>query len=159
MEINIKLKMKIIFMINKEEADEKVREGWIRSWLMFEVLAVNEETTRKSLESLINRLDKDNRIKLYKKTLGEIKKVEKPIPNIEVGYSLTCETEIISKKFDNLVQIVITYGPSAIEILEPSKLYIDGGEAQKILNTISEMLHEFAAAGVGGIVFMKGEDE
>jgi hypothetical protein len=144
-------------MIQKEESDEKVREGWIRAWMMFEVLAVNEETTKRSLETLINKLDKDVRVKIYNKSFGDIKRVERPMPNIELGYSLTCEVELISKKFDNLVQIVTEYGPSAIELLEPSKIGLDIGEGQSILNSISKMMHDFAAAGAGGIVFIKGE--
>lgn len=144
-------------MISKEESDEKVTEGWIRAWMMFEVLAVNEETTRKSLEYLVNRLEKDNRIKMYKKEFGELRRVEKPLPDIDSGYSLTCEVELVSKKFDNLAQTVIEYGPSAIELLEPSKINIDAGEAQSILNSISQIMHQFAAAGAGGIVFIKGE--
>jgi hypothetical protein len=93
---------------------------------------------------------------MYNKSFGSIKKVEKPMPNIEQGYSLTCEVELISKKFDNLVQIVIEYGPSAIELLEPSKIGFDVGEGQSILNSISRVIHDFAAAGMGGIVFIKG---
>jgi hypothetical protein len=143
-------------MIKKEESDEKVKEGWIRAWMMFEVLAVIVETTKSSLETLITNLDKDIRVKMYNKSFGEIKRVEKPTPNIELGYSLTCEVELISKKFDNLAQIVTEYGPSAIELLEPSKISIDVGEAQAILNSISKVMHDFAAAGAGGIVFIKG---
>ena len=149
--------MKLILMIKKEDADEKVEEGWIRAWMMFEVLAVNENTTKDSLESLMNRLENDNRVRMYKKEFGDIKKVEKPIKDIDVGYSLTCETELISKKFDNLVQIVTQYGPAAIEILEPKKFDLDAGEAQAILNSVSQMLHNFAAARAGGIVFIKGK--
>jgi len=145
-------------MINEEEANEKVRDGWFKSWLIFEALAVNENVARDALESLVNKLDKDSRVKIYKKSFGETKKVEKPIQNVEVGYSVTCEVNLISKKFDNLAQIAIEYGPSAIEILEPSKFDLDVGEAQSILNSISEMMHRLAAAGAGGIVFMKGEE-
>jgi hypothetical protein len=149
--------MKLVLMIAREDADEKVREGWLRSWMMFEVLAVNEKITRDSLESLMNKLDEDNRIKMYKKEFGEIRKVEKPIKNVDVGYSLTSEIEIITKNFDNLVQIVTEYGPAAIEILEPKKIDIDAGEAQGILNSISQIMHKFAAARTGGIVFVKGK--
>ena len=113
---------RIIFMIQKEEADEKIKEGWLRIWMIFEVLAVNENVTKDSLNSLMNKLEKDNRVRMYKKDFGEMKKVEKPLPQVELGYSLTCEVELISKKFDNLVQIVTEYGPSAIELLEPSKI-------------------------------------
>ena len=142
-------------MITEAETDEKVKEGWLRTWMMFEVLAVNENTTKESLESLMNKLEKDSRIKMYKKEFGEIKKVEKPLLNIEFGYSLTCEVELISKKLDDLVQIVTEYGPSAIEMLEPSKFNMSAGEAQAILNLISQMLHNFAAAGACGIVFVR----
>jgi hypothetical protein len=144
-------------MMPKEECDEKVKGGWIRAWMMFEVLAVNEKTTKNSLEILLNKLEKDGRIKMYKKEFGELKTVEKPLPNVEMGYSLTCEVEIVSQSLDNLVQIVTEYGPSAIELLEPSKISVNAGEAQSILNSVSQMMHEFAAAGAGGIVFLKGE--
>ena len=149
--------MKLLLMITKGEADEKMKDGWIRAWMMFEVLAVNEETTKNSLESLLNRLEEDNRIKMYKKEFGEIKSVEKPMKNIDMGYSLTCEAEMISKKFDNLIQIVMEYGPSAIEILEPKCINIDAGEAQIILNSVSQIMHQFAAAGAGGMVFIRGK--
>lgn len=142
-------------MLIKQEADEKVREGWLRVSMIFEVLAINEETTKESLEALMNKLDKDSRARLYKKDFGELKKVEKPLPNIEFGYSLTCEVELISKKLDDLAQVVSEYGPSAIELLEPLKLNINAGEAQTILNLISSIMHEFAAAGTGGIVFVR----
>ena len=144
-------------MLIKQEADEKVREGWLRASMIFEVLAINEKTTKDSLEELINKIEKDSRIKLYKKEFGEIRKVEKPLPNIEFGYSLTCDVELISKKLDDLAQVVSEYGPSAIELLEPLKLNINAGEAQTILNLISSIMHEFAAAGAGGIVFLRKE--
>ena len=145
-------------MITEEEANEKVRKGWFKSWLIFEALAINENVSRDALETLINRLEKDDRVKIYKKSFGETKKVEKPIKNVDIGYSLTCEVSLISKKFDNLAQIVMEYGPSAIEILEPEKFNLDVGEAQSILNSISQMMHRFAAAGAGGIVFIKGNE-
>ncbi|MFH0929552.1 MAG: hypothetical protein V1818_04345 [Candidatus Aenigmatarchaeota archaeon] len=144
-------------MITKEEADAKVKEGNIRAWMMFEVLAVSEETTKKSLEGLLDRLDNDSRVKMCKKEFGETKEVEKPIKNVEKGYSMTSEIELVSSNFDNLVQIVIEYGPSAIEVLEPKKFETDAGEAQSILNTVSHVMHQFAAAGTGGMVLVRGK--
>ena len=149
--------MKLVLMIPKEEADEKVKEGWLRSWMMFEVLAVNEETTKDSLEKLMKKLEEDNKIAMYKKEFGELAKIEKPMKDIDVGYSLTCEVELISKKLDNLVQIVMQYGPSATEILEPKEFALDAGEAQGILNSISQIMHQFAAAGAGGMVLVRGK--
>jgi len=92
---------------------------------------------------------------MYKKEFSEIAKVEKPTKNIDLAYSLTCETELITKNFENLVQIVVEYGPSSIELLDPKRLEVNCGEAQAVLNTISQMMHRFAAAGYGGIVFIR----
>ena len=151
------LRKKLILMITEAEANEKVSEDWFRAWLIFEALAINETVAKDALETLVKKLDNDNRVKIYKKSFGETKKVEKPIQNVDIGYSVTCEINLISKKFDNLAQIAIEYGPSAIEILEPEKFDLSVGEAQSILNSISQMMHRLAASGAGGIVFMKGE--
>ena len=146
-------------MISEEDANKKVEEGYFRAWTIFEALAINENVAKDALETLINKLDKDIRVKIYKKSFGGVKKVEKPIQGVEVGYSLTCEVCLVSKSFDNLSQIVMEYGPSALEILEPEKIKMDAGEAQSVLNSISQMMHRLAAVGAGGIVFMKSDNE
>jgi len=146
-------------MITNQEADEKVTAGWIKTWLMFEVLAVTKEASKKALESLMNRLENDDRVKMYKRDFGDFIRVEKPIENIDEGFSLTCEVEVVSKKLDYLFQIVTEYGPSAIELLAPSKLQMDSGEIQNILNSLASILHRFAAAGVGGMVFIREKGE
>jgi hypothetical protein len=145
-------------MITEEEANKKVEEGFFRTWIVFDALAVNESVAKSALENLIAKLDKDDRIKIYKKKFGEAKRIDNPIKKIEVGYSVTCELNMISKNLNNLAQIVIEYGPSAIEILEPDKFNLNSGEAQSILNSISHMMHMIAAGGAGGIVLMKGDE-
>jgi len=142
-------------MISEAEANEKVREGWIKSWMAFEVLAINEKTARESLEGLIDKLDKSENIELFKKEFGSVKRVDRPLRNVETGFSVTCDVEIVSKKLEYLVQTVIEFGPSAVEVLEPLSLNLKVGETQNILNTISEMMHRFAAAGAGGILVLK----
>lgn len=142
-------------MISESEANDKVKEGWIKAWMAFEVLAINEKTAKESLEGLINNLDNSKRGHIYKKHFADIRKVDKPIKNIEVAYSLTSDVELVSKNFESLVMAVIEFGPSAIEILKPLNLNIKAGEGQKILNTISHMMHRFAAAGLGGLLLLK----
>ena len=142
-------------MISESEANNKVKDGWIKAWMAFEVLAINEKAAKESLEGLLDNLDKSERGHIYKKHLGDIKKVDKPMKNIEVAYSLTSDVELVSKNFESLVMAVIEFGPSAIEILEPLNLNIKAGECQKILNTISHMMHRFAAAGLGGLLLLR----
>ena len=145
-------------MLEEEEAKKRVEEGWIKSWVAFEALAINEEVAKNALETLISKLEKDERVRTYGKKFGDVKKVEKPLEGIESGYSVTAELNVISKNFENLSEIAIEYGPSAVEVIEPNKIEMKIGEAQSVLNNISNMMHRLAASGAGGIVFMKAEE-
>ncbi|MCD6476863.1 MAG: hypothetical protein J7K26_01700 [Candidatus Aenigmarchaeota archaeon] len=145
-------------MINKAEADEKVQnEKYIRVWAAFEVLAINEDKAKESLTNLINKIDQDKKIQVYEKEFSEPVKVENPTKTIKQAYSITCDLKLIAKNVDNLLQFVISYGPSAIEIIEPNEIKMQIGEVQNILNTVSGMMHKFAAAGIGGLVFINKE--
>lgn len=150
---------KVSAIITKESADEKVSGGWIRAWLAFEALAVKEDITRDTLNHLLNKLDNDNRVKLYKKDFGNAVRRDKPVKGVDFGYSCTAEVEIVAKNLENLIQIVMEYGPSSIEVLAPSMISIGTGEAQNIINQVAAMMHSFAQAGVGGIVVVRGSEK
>lgn len=139
-------------MIEKPEADELVEKGYIRVWAAFEVLASREDVSKVSLENHIKKLEDDERVKMYKKQFSDIKRVDKPFKNLSVGYSYICETEFVVKNFEDLVKLVVEYGPSSIEILEPIRIDMNLTQAQNVLNFISTMMHKFAAAGIGGIL-------
>lgn len=146
-------------MIEKSVADERVQAGWLRAWFAFEALAVSEDVTRSTLEELVNKLDSDARVKVYKKEFGKAVEREKPFKGIEVGWSITVEVELVAKSFQGLMSIVMEYGPSSIELLEPTKFSVGAGEAQNVLNMVAAMMHEYAAAGLGGIVFLRGSEQ
>ncbi len=146
-------------MIPKEEADEKVKKGWLRSLIIFEVVAVNEEATKKAIELHLKKLEEDDRVKIYRKEISEIVRVEKPTPRVEVGYSVHSEVELVTSSLDKLMQITIEYGPSAVELIEPRKMEIPLNDAQGMLNSVSQVMHQFAAAGVGGFVLVSGKQK
>ena len=127
-------------------------EGRIKALMLIEVLAVNEDAAKSSLKDLVDRLGGEKGVEVTKTDFKEIQKVENPMPNIKEAFSQVVEIELVAKTYETLVDIVINYGPSSIEILEPSSLKIGVGEAQAILNEISDIIHRFAAAGIGGLV-------
>ena len=136
----------------QERVEKRLKDGWIKSWMMIEVLAITKEATKSSLEKHVKSMEKEDKTIVYKKDFKEIKKVEKPIKNIEVAYSYIVELELIAENLDKLVYLVMNYAPTAIEILEPNKLTIDAGEAQGILTSIADIIHKFASMGIGGVV-------
>ncbi len=135
---------------------EYMMSGGIRSWMMIEVLAVTEKAAREALENHLKLMEKEKGVLISKKELKEPVEVENPLRNIPKGYSHIAELEAVTKNYETLANIVMNYAPSSIEILEPETLKLGAGEAQGILNSLAEMLHKFAAAGVGGVV-IKGE--
>jgi len=140
-------------MIEKEEANEKVASGWIKVWIMFEAMAANIETAEEALRKHVEKFDLDSRASLYKKEEMDGKKVENPpIKGQTEAWSKIIEVELVVRTLSDLIELVIEYGPSATEILEPNEIKIKMNRAQDTLNLVSEMMHRFAAAGIGGIL-------
>jgi len=139
-------------MEKSELIGKRLKDGWIKSVMMIEVLAISEETAKSALEKHVEKLEKEGKTMVVKKKFHNIEKLEKPFPNIPVGYSYIVEVEVITENFEMLINLVMNYAPSSIEILSPKNIGMDMGEAQGVLNSLSAMLHRFAAAGMGGVL-------
>ena len=138
--------------LTNDEVKKKLKDGWIKSWMMIEVIAVNKETADESLKNHLERMKKENKTIIIKEDFKGVQDVENPLPDVEKGYSQVVEIELLTQNYEQLMFLTMNYGPSALEILEPDNIKMDLGEAQGILNSISDMIHRFAAAGVGGVV-------
>ncbi len=146
-------------MLTKEQISEKLKQGWIQAAMMFEVLAAKEEVAKEALQNHIGKMEKSEFLGMIKKDFSEAEKVEKPIKGIETGFSQICETEFLVKNFDSLAHLVLEFGPASVEILKPEKYQLSVREAQNVLNIVAEMMHRFAAVGLGGIVIARGGRE
>lgn len=135
-----------------EKIQKKLKEGWIQSWMMIEVLAATKEAAKSALEKHVAMLEKEEKAVVYRKDFKKIDKIKQPFRGIEEAYSNVVELEMVTENYEKLVFLVMNYAPSSIEILNPESIKMDVGEAQGILNSISEMMHKFAAAGLGGVV-------
>lgn len=136
----------------EEDAKNRVKNGWIRVGMMIEALAISKGTAESAMKKHVEKMGKEKDILIYKKDFRGIEEVERPMPNIPKGYSQVVDVEMAVVNFDRLVYIVMNYGPSAVEILEPKNITLDLGEAQGILNSLAAMIHTFAAMGAGGML-------
>jgi len=136
----------------QEQIKKKLKNGWIKSSMMIEVLAVNPNAAKEALEKHVEKICKEDKVFVYKKDFQQIIETKSPFPQIPKAYSGLVEIELMTQNFDKLVYVVMNYGPTNVEILEPSKLNISMGEAQGIITSIATMLHKFAAAGLGGVM-------
>ena len=138
--------------MSDEKIQKKLKEGWIKSWMMIEALAVTEAATRSALENHVRKLGLEKGVMIAKKDFKKTEKVDKPFENIKTAYSGVVELEVLTKDYDRLVFLVLNYAPSAIEVLEPKKISIDAGEAQGILNSLAELMHRFVSLTRGAIM-------
>lgn len=147
----------------KEHLSELVKkrrkEGWIEAQFFIEAAGIEQPLVESSLKEHVERLGKAKDILVYDATFSEAAEMEK-IPQALAQrmppggriWSQVSTVNLFAKSLDTLVYIVMVYGPSAVEILSPHKKEINVEEMQGIVNVVAGVLHEFAAAGMGGLV-------
>ncbi len=149
-------------MGDNKELDDKVRkklkEGWIKSSMFIEALSLTEKDAKEALEQHIEKMKGEGNTIIYKIDFKGIQKVDKPLQGVDIGYSSIVELELITENFDKLIHLAMNYGPTNIEILEPSKLSLPAGEAQAIANTVADIIHTFARMRLGGIPIKNKEE-
>lgn len=138
--------------MKKIDPGKKVKEGWIRSTMMIEVLAITKEAAKSALEKHVKKMEAIKTSHIYKKEFKDFLEVKNPFPNVDKAFSYVVELELVSKDFESLLFLVLNFAPSSVEILEPKDLKLDIGQAQSILVTVAEMMHRFARAGLGGVI-------
>jgi hypothetical protein len=138
--------------MSDDNVQKKLKEGWIKSWMMIEALGITDAAVKSALENHIRKLGLEKNVIIAKKDFKNVEKVKKPFENIKTAYSGVVELEVLTKDYDKLVFIVLNYAPSAIEVLEPKRISMDAGEAQGILNSLAELIHRFVSMTRGGIM-------
>ena len=136
----------------EEEIKKRRKEGWIEAWFAIEALATAKETVEDSLKKHIESLARAKDTFVYEKKFSETKRVANPIKDVAEGYSQVVEIKLLAKNVFTLVSLVLIYGPSSVEILGPNEKAMKIGEMQDMCNLLSGLMHQFAAAGIGGMV-------
>ncbi|MFA4820445.1 MAG: hypothetical protein WC613_05835 [Candidatus Aenigmatarchaeota archaeon] len=136
----------------QEHVKEKRKEKWFDVWTSIEALAVEKHIVESALKKHIEKMKKIKEILVYEEDYAEALKVENPMKNVKEGYSQIVRIKFMAKDLMTLINVVMVYGPSSIEIMSPDKKELSISEAQNIVNGLAGVVHQFAAAGVGGIV-------
>ena len=125
----------------------------IKAWFAFEVLGTSKDSVEDAIKNHVEKLVSLPQVKEIEKSISDATEVEfkgKP------AYSVVAELTADVASFYDLLNIIMVYGPSSVEILEPDNLEISIEEMQNISNVVAGLVHQFAAAGVGGLVINRG---
>ena len=143
----------------REEINRKKKEGWIEAWFAVEALAVKDNVVENALKDHVERLCRTKDVFAYETKFLEVNKVENPTQHIKEGFSQVAEIKLFIRNINSLVAIIIVYGPSSIEIISPEKKDVKIEELQNMANLLAGYVHQFAAAGVGGLVISSGKGQ
>ena len=142
-----------------KEFDEKelLEKGWIKSWLVFEVQAATKQAAQNALKNHVDAILKDEKhVYLVEKNFTGIDEVDAPehlkAQGIKMVFSQIAEIIILVMEFEVLVNIVINYAPSVVEILAPEEIKLSMRDAQGALVSVADMMHKYAQAGYGGML-------
>lgn len=130
--------------------------GAIHTWMLFEVMANDRDATEESLRDHVESLVELNHVTVKEKEYAPISEIDEPMPDVDTGYSQVCELELVVDNFAALMDIVVNYAPSSVEILGPEQLEMDLPTLQDGCYTVIELMQKFMRAGVGGAI-MTGE--
>ncbi len=140
----------MIIMLDEVRARKK--EGWIDAVFNIEAMAVNPEVAKKSLADHVAKIENVRELLVYEKSFSDVEEVKNPPKKVEKAYSQIVEIKMLVKNVTTLIHMVLLFGPSSIEIIGPKTLEIKIDELQSLANAIAGIMHQFAQAGIGGVV-------
>ena len=123
--------------------DDKIRSliderKWINAEIIIEVQGNDEKHMKEALDALMERLEKEEKIKVYDKEYSKTDKLDTGLLSQHV------EVKLVARDFGKMVYIALMYSPSNVEVLSPKNITVDSGEAQNILADISSVVVSLA---------------
>jgi len=131
--------------------DGLVGEGWMHVKLYIEVQGNNQEACQKALErTVLDSLANEDPVRMLYVKFYELTKDEQ-----KGFYSGVVEAELLLRDFRWFINVVMRYGPSAMEIIAPQSIKLNLDEMQSILADVSELSQTMS----NQILSMLKEDE
>ena len=122
------------------DASSIIREGGVLSRIFIEVQANDLEAAKKSLESAVfSKLKQEKESKILEIKIFDILK-----DDAEDFFSGVSEIKLVSNDFRTFINMIIRYGPSAIEIIEPEEIVLKSDEMHSLVADISEFTQMFS---------------
>ncbi len=123
------------------DVEKLVSEGCMHARLYIEVQGNDKEASEKALQrTIFESLALEDPVSLLNVKFYELEK------NEEKGfYSGVVEIELLFRDFRWFVNVVMRYGPSAMEIIEPESVKLNLDEMQSILADVSELSQTFSS--------------
>ncbi|MCK5449695.1 hypothetical protein KAI32_02420 [Candidatus Pacearchaeota archaeon] len=120
----------------------------VRSIMIVEMAGRPAEHVKDSLTKHIEVLNEVKDIEVHSIKISEPREIENSSGaegTISEGVMFTCfaEADFETENFARMSETMFDFMPSSVEVIEPSKVTLDMGEATNLLNNISGRLHRY----------------
>jgi hypothetical protein len=133
------------------DVEKYVRDGWILARLFIEVQGSDKDAADRALNrTIFDSMGGEKFVKLIYAKFYDIRKDK----DMEF-FSGVVEVKLMVRDFRWFVSVVMRYGPSAIEIIEPEKVTLSLDEMQSLLADVSEFAQTYSSK----IISMLKDDE
>ena len=123
------------------DIDRYLREGSILARIFIEVQGNDRDTCQKALErTIFDSLADEDPVKLI-----NVKFYELTRDPVNEFFSGVVEVKLLFRDFRWFISVVMRYGPSAMEIIEPHSVKLNLDEMQSILADVSELSQTFSS--------------
>ena len=123
------------------DPEERVSEGGIWCKLYLEVQGNDRDAAKKALENTVfNKLVKEPDLHALKVKMFDLIKEEG-----QEYYSGVIEVEFVARDFRKFVNVIMRYGPSAIEIISPEEVTLKSEEMHSLVADVSDFVSSYFA--------------
>ncbi|MBN3036947.1 MAG: hypothetical protein JW834_00700 [Candidatus Diapherotrites archaeon] len=137
-------KYSIIDDVRRGVMQEESVERPFKAHILVEGQSKGKNALIKAQSDLISQLKSDKLVRAQ--NIREDEVVE-----AEGLYSTFFEADVSTKTFEDMVYVILHYGPSSVEFLEPKRFEVGMEEAQGALNDVANTIHSY----VGMILQLK----
>ncbi len=126
--------------MDSKEINDKIKEGWLRANIIFEVIGKPAEHIIEALNKLVEVIKQDKKIIIISSKVNDAIETENEF------FSSFLELDILLKDSKKIVEFVFDYMPASIEISEPSNFNFKLDEMNGLLNDLATKLHKYDGA-------------
>ena len=111
---------------NDLKVDELLSKGWMKVWMIFEVQAADKAVCVSSLKKHVRDMGSLDSVEIVDESFADVDKIEAPEGlkkrGVSALFAQVSEVTIMARDFEGLVNVVINYAPSAVEVMAPEKI-------------------------------------
>lgn len=123
----------------KINVKEKFDKGWLDVVAIIEIAGKPASHIKEVLEKLLETFAKEKGTKLIYKKVHDAKEREEA----KEVFSTFAELEFLAENLSRVLEFVVDYTPSSIEIVAPKDLALNINDANNILNDIATKIHRY----------------